>query len=231
MENNEIISALGQVPELVKATKTLLEAQEKTNAVLAEGQKERVLAEIPESAIDKVADAAADRVSRTKCATPDTIEISRNVAKEIANIVYSSVVDAAKTAIENTPMKQEVQHTFGIEMIQYANKEARRLAYSALALAIIFGVGSVITIATITNGKEHLGKEYAEVYFSKYTTESERQALGESCYTISFLPKELSSNKALLKQRIKQNKMILKQREQESRANKGKFSTETPLVR
>ena len=88
-----------------------------------------------------------------------------------------------------------------------------------------------IALHSHINSKLYLGKEYAEVYFSEYVTDSDRQALRESCYSISFIPKELSSNKALLKQRIKQNRMILKQREQEARANDGKFSIETPLVR
>ena len=227
MENNQLLSALSKVPELVEQSK----ANRDDIVLLAEGLKKRMQAEIPDIEIQRLCEKVAERVSKTKCATPDTAEISRDVAKEVADLVHPLVTEATKDAIASTPLRHEHYHTTAIEMMKYADEKVRRVAYISLAALMSVCLIGAIALYSHINSKLYLGKEYAEVYFSEYVTDSERQALGESCYSISFIPKELSSNKALLKQRINQNRMILKQREQEARANDGKFSIGTPLVR
>ena len=227
MENNQLLSALSKVPELVEQSK----ANRDDIVLLAEGLKKRMQAEIPDIEIQRLCEKVAERVSKTKCATPDTSTISRDIAEQIAAIVHSQVAEATKAAIESTPLKHEHYHTTGIELLKHADKKVQRRYYILLAALMSVCLIGAIALHSHINSKLYLGKEYAEVYFSEYVTDSERQALGESCYSISFIPKELSSNKALLKQRIKQNRMILKQRELDARANDGKLTIGTPLVR
>lgn len=227
MEKNQLISALSQVPELVEQTKTL----HGDVVILAEGLKNRVQAEIPEDEIHKASERIAARVSNTKCALPDTEMISRDIAGQVASAVHSSVTEAVKEAIDETPVRHEHYHTTGLELMKHADETMRRrmcLALAALAAACIMGF---IVLYSHFNSEEHLGKEYAEICFSRYATAAEKEALTEDCYSVAFLPKDLSSNKALLKQRIKQNRKIIKQRKQEAGADDGKFSIETTLER
>lgn len=68
MDNNEITKALGQVPELVKAIKTLIEDNARKDGIITKALQVRPQAEIPQSEIEKV----AHGVAKTPCALPDT---------------------------------------------------------------------------------------------------------------------------------------------------------------
>ena len=110
-DNNEVIKALGQVPELVKKTERVLEDSDKKFRILAEAFHKRMQAEIPSSEVDKVANAAVAAVNRTKCASPNTDEVSHLVAENIARAMNDSVksiiTEAAKEAIDGMSLKVE----------------------------------------------------------------------------------------------------------------------------
>ena len=236
-ENNELIKALSQVPELVEASKMVLAENEKKFGILSEAVQKRVQATIPENELEKISDSASAAVSRTRCATPDVSEVSRCVAdeimKNISTVTTNVVTEATKSAISGMQLKVEHHHTHTTlgYMCQMAEATLRNWILAlGIYSCIITIIGGIIAYSYF-NGEKYLGEQYAKIYFSKYTSDAERKILGIDTYTVTFLPKEFDRNPALVKQKIKRNKQILLQRETEAKANKGKFSTKIPLER
>lgn len=95
---------------------------------------------------------------------------------------------------------------------------------------IITLIGGIIAYSYF-NGEKYLGEQYAKIYFSKYTTDTERKMLDTNIFTVGFMPREFDKTPKLVKQKIKRNQQILSQREAEAKANKGKFSMKIPLER
>lgn len=237
MADNEIIKALGQVPDLVETVKTVLAEIEKKFGILSEVVQKRVQATIPENELEKVSDRVSTTVSRTRCATPDVSDVSRCVAdeiiKNISTVTTNVVTEATKSAIDGMQLKVEHHHTHTTlgYMCQMAEKTLRNWILGlAIYSCIITIIGGIIA-CSFFNGGKYLSEQYAKIYFSDYTTEAERKMLNANIYTVTFLPKEFDRNPALVKQKIKRNKQILLQRETEAKANKGKFSTKIPLER
>lgn len=236
-DNNEVIKALGQVPELVEKTERVLEDSDKKFRILAEAFQKRMQAEIPSSEVDKVANAAVAAVNRTKCASPNTDEVSRLVAENIARAMNDSVksiiTEAAKEAIDGMSLKVEHFHTHTTlkYMCQFAETKIRNLIVCLATYSLILSIIGIFAIYKYTNSDKYLGAQYAEIYFSKYTTASEQKMLNANTYTVGFMPQEFNRNPELVKQKIKNNLQIIKQREAEARANKGKFLTKIPLER
>lgn len=236
-ENNELVKALSQVPELVKTTKIGFAESDKKIGILSEAMRKRVQAEIPSSEIEKVSEAAANAVSRTKCATPDTDEVSRLVAGNITRFLTESVravaTEAVKEAVEGTPVKVEHHHTHTTlgYMCQMAEETLRNWILALGVYSCIISIIVGIIAYSYFNGEKHLGEQYAKIYFSKYTSDAERKMLDANTYTVGFMPCEFDKTPKLVKQKIKRNLLILSQREVEAKANKGKFSTKVPLER
>ena len=236
-DNNEIIKALGQVPELVEKTERVLEDSDKKFRILAEATQKRMQAEIPSSEIEKVSDAAATAVSRTRCAAPDTNEVSRIVAGNITRFLTESVksvaTEAVKEAVEGTPVKIEHHHTHTTlrYMCQMAETTLRNWIIGLAIYSFILSFAAILIGYTYFNGDKCLGEQYTEIYLSKYTTDAERKMLIKDTYTVAFIPKEFSKTPQLVKQKIKHNQQIIRQREMEANANKGKFSTDVKLER
>ena len=236
-ENNEVIKALGQVPELVEKTKRVLEDSDKKFRILAEATQKRMQAEIPSSEIEKISNIVAATVSRTKCARPDTDEVSRLVAGNIMTTLTESVramtIDAVKAAVADTPIKVEHNHTHTTltYMCQMAEETLRNWILGLAIYSIILSFAGILIGCFFYNGEKNLGSEYAEIYYSKYTTDEEREMLKANTYTVGFMPKEFDSTPKLVKQKIKRNKQILKARQYEAERNKGKYSTKVSLER
>lgn len=236
-ENNELISALANVPELVKTTKIVLEDTEKKYKILAEAVQKRMQAEIPSSEIEKISGAASTAVSRTKCASPDVAEagqlIAAEAAKAITDIIKPVAIEAVKAAVADTPVIVKHQHTHTTlgQMCQMAEKTIHNWIVGLAIYSIILTLAGGVATYFILNGEKHVGTEYADIYFSKYTTAAERKMLNNNMYIVSFLPQEFSNTPGLVKQKIKRNKQILAQRKAEAAANKGKYSTKVALER
>ncbi len=237
MENNEIIKSLGQVKELTERAKNVLEDSDKKFRILAEAMQMRMQAKIPSSEIDKVSAAVADAISRTKCATPDISEVSQSLAddvfKKISVIVGGTVKDAVMTAVADTPVKVEHNHTHTTlgYMCQMAEKTLRNWIIGLVIYCTVLSIAGTVIAIDYLNGDKYLGKEYAEIYFSKYTTDAEKKTLNTNTYIVAFMPREFNRTPKLVKQKIKRNQMILSQREAEAKANRGKYSTKVPLER
>ena len=236
-ENNEVIKALGQVPELVEKTKRVLEDSDKKFRILAEATQKRMQAEIPSSEIEKISNIVAATVSRTKCARPDTDEVSRLVAGNIMTTLTESVmamtIDAVKAAVADTPIKVEHNHTHTTltYMCQMAEKTLRNWILGLAIYSIVLSFVGILIGVSYLNSDKYLGAKYAEIYFSKYTTDAERKMLDANTYMVGFLPREFDKTPKLVKQKIKRNQQILSQREMEAKAKKGKYSTIVPLER
>lgn len=236
-ENNEIIKALGQVPELVEKTERVLEDSDKKFRILAEATQKRIQAEIPSSEIEKVSNAAAAAVSRTRCTTPDTNEVSRLVAGNIARFLTESVksvtTEAVKAAVEGTPVKVEHVHTHTTlkEMSEMVEKKLFNCIIGFAIYSFILTFAGILFAYSYFNSKYYLGEQYTEIYCSKYTTDTERKMFKADTDTIVIIPREFDNAPKLVKQKIKRNKQILKQRKAEANANKGKFSTKILLER
>lgn len=236
-ESNEIVKALGQVPELVENSRRIINENEKKIMILADGLKKRMQAEIPSSEIEKITAATTAAVSRTRCASPDTEDVSRTVADNISKQIVASVktitTEAVKEAIKDSPVKVEHQHVHTNLMYAYQSSDdtLRKwilgLGIYSLLVTLVGILGSYLYF----NSALYIGAEYEDVYLSKYTTEAERAMLKSNTYSVSFVPTEFDKTPELVKQKIKRNKQILSQREMEDRANKGHFSTKVPLER
>ena len=91
MENNEIAKALGQVPELVARTDTLIEDNARKDEIIGRLLQSRMKAEIPESEVEKVVHAATTAVAHTRCATPDISGVSAQVADGVMGIIKANI--------------------------------------------------------------------------------------------------------------------------------------------
>lgn len=235
--NNEVIKALGQIPELIETNKTvIIESEKKYNLLATTLQKPRQLA-IPEAEVNKIMSATVSAVRNTKCAAPDVSEMSRYAAKDIVEKIHtdirSEITSAVKAAIADVPVKVEHHHTH--TTLRYMCEMAEEtLRNWILALAIYAGILTLVGIVSACsyfNGDKYLGAQYVDIYLSKYTTDAERKMLDDNVYTVGFMPIEFNKTPKLVKQKIKRNRQILEQRKAEANANKGKFSTKVPLVR
>lgn len=235
--NNEYIKALGQIPELVEATKLVLADNDKRFAFLAEAVQKRIKAEIPASEINKVSTAVSASVSNTRCIMPDVSAVSQEIAErslaEMMSIIRRITIKTVQDAVKDTPItvKHIHTHTTLKEMTQLAQEKTQRWLFALLITCSILTASSVFFAHLYFNSEMYLGQQYAEICFSKYTTLDESKLLREGCYGISFLPQEYDKNLHLLKQRINRNRQILKAREVEAKANKGKFSKKNALER
>lgn len=231
-EKNQIIEALGKVPELVAAAEKSLEACEDFKKMLAE----RALhADIPEEEVKKVTYATAQTVSRTRCAPPDTTDLAQQIAdKAIASmrpVIKAETEQGVKDTMKETPVIVTHEHVYypTHEIVKVADKKLVQ-RFWVIAIVAALSLSYIITDTCLYfNSLTCIGKEYAEIYRSKYTTDEERTMLAKDIYDTGFLPREYAKTPDLVKAKNKRNKEILRQRKMEAKANKGKFSTKVPL--
>jgi hypothetical protein len=233
IENNEIAKALGQVPELVARTDTLIEDNARKDEIIGKLLQNRMKAEIPASEVEKVVHAATTAVARTRCATPDISGVSAQVADGVMGIIKANIREEVSEAIRNTaediPVNVVHTHTTLREMASMAEEKLRIACRIVQVINIILLViVGILTICHYTS-EEYNGQRYAEIAASKYTTKEERTEMMDAAYSISFLPKEYLKSPSTIRKRIRSNEQIIRQRKKEARANKGKFSTKIPL--
>lgn len=231
--DNSILEALAKVPELVDTTKTIIEQNEKINAIYGKALEQRAQAEIPDGEVEKVARTVADVVQHTRCAAPDVSRSSELIAQAVLNRTQGAVEDAVRETVRNTPVTLEHQHTHvtALGLVKLAEEKTRNLlTLVSIGLgALLLWIG--IAIVWYYNTDTYWGEQYNEVACSKYATEEERNMLWEDIYARSVLPKEYKTNPSHVKAKIKQNKQVLKQRRRKGKDKNGYFSTDVPLER
>lgn len=232
--NNQIIEALGKVPGLVAAAEKFLEAFEEFKKMLAERE---LHADIPEKEVNKVTSATAQIVSKTRCAMPDITQLARLIADNVISIIKLVIKEeteqGVKAVMKDTPAIVKHEHSYfpTYEMAKIADKKLKQRFWIMFAITMVVICGSSINAYHYFHSPEFFGKEYREIYRSKFTTDEERKMLAEDVYDTGFLPGEYTKAPELVKAKIKRNKEIIKQRAMEARANKGKYSATVPLER
>lgn len=236
-DKNQIIEALGKVPGLVEAAEKILDGLEEFKKMIADLLKRQIHADIPEKELNKVGSAAATAVSQTRCALPDPAQISGRIAEQAASLfkasIHSEAKEAVKEAMKETPVAVKHEHSYypTYEITKVANEKLAQRFWFMFAVTML--VVSLFTINALLyyDSETFIGKQYQEIYHSKYATDDERKMLATEVYDTGFVPREFAKTPNLVKAKIKRNKEILKQREAEAKANKGKFSTRVPLER
>jgi len=235
--NNQILEALGKVPGLVEAAEKILEACEEFKKMLAELLNHQIHADIPTEELKKVGATVEQVVKQTRCALPDTAQISGRIAEQASSLFKASInaetKEAVKDALKDTRVTVKHEHSYypTYEIVKVADKKLKQRFWIMFAITMVVICGSSINAFHYFHSPEFFGKEYREIYRSKFTTDEERKMLAEDVYDTGFLPGEYTKAPELVKAKIKRNKEIIKQRAMEARANKGKYSATVPLER
>lgn len=237
MENNEIVKALGMLPEMIQSNKQVIESNTRLQSLYAESLKRRIKATVPDEERSRLVSEISSAISHTRCATPDMSDVAHEIAgevrKDMTSTVRSVVREAAKDAVKETPLRVEHLHTHTTLRYAYEFSEGHvhnLLIILSVICALLLISGSILCYEYF-NSPAYIGQQYCDICFSKYTTEDECKMLMADCYSVSFVPKDFDRNRKLVKEKIRRNKSVLKQRQYEAERNKGKWKTQTPLKR
>ena len=231
--DNSFTEALAKVPELVETTKTIIEQNEKINAIYGKALEHRAQAVIPNEEIQKVVRSVSEGVQRTRCAAPDLSESSEIIAQSVLRRTQGAVENAVREVIMKTPITLEHHHThataFGL--MKMANEKARNLlTLSCVAIgSLLRWIG--VAIYYYYHSDAYWGEQYLEVLNSSYTTDEEADVLSKGCYYVSVLPTEFKTNPSFVRNKIKQNQKVLAERRKQAKSNKGKYSVKVPIER
>lgn len=231
-ENNELYKSLGQVPELVKTAQNQSANIENLSKMVAELTKRQAKAYVPREEHDKL----AQTISNTPCAAPDMTEVagklSNAVMRTLVRDIHDEAVNAVKDAVKENPVKVDHTH-FHTTCWDYAKHAEKKIRGAMTALAIWSVLATLLIVVGVwkyVNSEVYVGKQYEEIYHSPFTTDAERNMLGEDLHYYGIVPNEFNNSPALVKAKIKRNKEILSQRKAE-KTSKGKFSAKVPLER
>lgn len=234
-DSNDILKALGQVPELAEAAKRILAANEEFKKLFAEMMKLRVQAEVPQEEIRKIYAATSEAIRKTPCLLPDTTELSEQIAKKaamsFAREAYNDTKDMIRQAFKDTHVQHVYTYVRPRDLLDALEPKAKAWTVIASILSAVLLLTTVFGFVLYRHSEVYYGQQYIEEAISKYATDEEKEMLRKDTYSVSGLPKEYYKTPKIVQQRIKRNKEILLQREAEARANKGKFSTRVPLER
>lgn len=234
-EKNKIYEALGKLPELVDSINSLIEENEKKDAFLAKMAETKVEAQMSEAGKQEIVELVEKTIKETPCATPDVAESSTIIANQVLGKIDGSVRHTVEEVVKSTPITLEHHHTHihatTYELRKYADDASKKWL---LILSIVCGLLFTILVGGtywFYNSEYYWGKEYSELFHSKFTTEKEKDMLWENVKVVVLLPREFKTNPEFVKAKIRQNKSVLEEREKQATRNKGKFSTDIPLER
>jgi hypothetical protein len=234
-ESNDILKALGQIPELTEAAKRILAADEEFKKLVAEILKQRMQAEFtPEERQSIIAD-IIEVIKETPCAMPDLDAMSEKFADKAAAAFTQKLDKGIKDKIDDAFENAKVRHVYSFirpqDLLDVMEPRAKKWTVVATALCAVLLL--IITVSGVArhHSDEHYGKLYLEVVTSEYTTDEEHEMLRKNTIPLSALPSEYRENSKLVRQHIKRNQEILKQRKKEAKVNDGAFSAKIPLER
>ena len=220
-DKNQILEALGKLPELIESIKALIEESEKKDAFLAKMAETKVEAQMSDEGKQEIVDIVEETVKATPCAAPNVTESSKIIAYQVLNEIEGTISHAVEEKVKTTPITLEHHHTHTTtyELSRYAEESTKKWL---LILTIVCGLLLTICIGGtywFLNSKYYLGREYAELCHSKYATETEKDKLWENITVISLLPKDYKRNPERVKSVIKQYKSTFDERKKHA-ANK-----------
>lgn len=224
--NKKIIDALEQIPTLVKAAETYKETSNRITATLSDAIKKRPQAEFTDDELQKLTQV----ISKTRCASPDMAYISRELARrvsdDVAAIIGNNLKAKAAEALKGASVTVEHSHYIERNLKDLVEKKVKK-KISILWIVIFILLGAVgITAVIYYNSDLYWGREFYEVYASKYITADEKAALERNSGYTGILPNVYYENPSTAQEWLKRAKFILKKREDEAKKNKGKYSIE-----
>ena len=229
MDNITLLDALEQIPNLINAAQTYKATSDRIITTLAEAVKKRPQAILPAEELEKMKEV----IKTTPCAKPDINRISRELARRI----YDDVAAAVKPAVRNAAieaLKAEsvtVEHSHVIERnLRSIVEEKIKKKVRILWLIIVALLGAIgISAIAYLNRDTYWGREFYELFTSKYITADEKAALERSVGYTGILPRGYYEDPSAARAQLKLNMEILKKREKEAKKKKGAFSTEDTI--
>lgn len=217
MDNKALLDALEQIPNLINAAQTYKATSDRIITTLAEAVKKRPQAILPAEELEKMKEV----IKTTPCAKPDITLISRELARrisgDVADAIKPAVRNAATEALKGASVSVEHSHVIARNLKDVEDKRMKKTNRILWGVIIILALTIGISTVTYFHGETYWGKQYYDVYTSKYLTPEEKANLKENSFLLSVLPRDYREDAATARLRIKQYKEILKKREKDAK--------------
>ncbi len=217
MDNKALLDALEQIPNLINAAQTYKATSDRIITTLAEAVKKRPQAILPAEELEKIKEV----IKTTPCAKPDITLISRELARrisgDVADAIKPAVRNAASEALKGASVLVEHSHVIERNLKDVADKKMKKTNRILWGVIIILVLTIGISAITYFSGETYWGKQFYDVYTSKYLTPEEKANLKENSFLLSVLPRGYREDTATAQLQIKQYKEILKKREKDAK--------------
>ena len=217
MDNKALLDALEQIPNLINAAQTYKATSDRIITTLAEAVKKRPQAILPAEELEKIKEV----IKTTPCAKPDITLISRELARrisgDVADAIKPAVRNAASEALKGASVLVEHSHVIERNLKDVADKKMKKTNRILWGVIIILVLTIGISAITYFCGETYWGKQFYDVYTSKYLTPEEKANLKENSFLLSVLPRGYREDTATAQLQIKQYKEILKKREKDAK--------------
>lgn len=217
MDNKALLDALEQIPNLINAAQTYKATSDHIITTLAEAVKKRPQAILPAEELEKIKEV----IKTTPCAKPDITLISRELARrisgDVADAIKPAVRNAASEALKGASVLVEHSHVIERNLKDVADKKMKKTNRILWGVIIILVLTIGISAITYFSGETYWGKQFYDVYTSKYLTPEEKANLKENSFLLSVLPRGYREDTATVRLQIKQYKEILKKREKDAK--------------
>ena len=227
--NKILIDALEQIPALVKAAETFKETSNRIVATLADAIKKRPQAEFTDDELQKLAKVISD----TRCASPDMAyisrELSRRLSGDISDAIGPVIKNKAAVALKNASVTVEHSHVVEKDLKDVVDKRMKHRILVLWFIIIILLEAIGISAFNYYCSDTFWGKQFKELYTSKYITQQERARIERNAGYTGILPKDYHKNPGAAQARLQLSMEILKKREKEAKINNGKFNTEEEI--
>ena len=227
--NKILIDALEQIPALVKAAETFKETSNRIVATLADAIKKRPQAEFTDDELQKLAKVISD----TRCASPDMAyisrELSRRLSGDISDAIGPVIKNKAAVALKNASVTVEHSHVVERDLKDVVDKRMKHRILVLWFIIIILLEAIGISAFNYYCSDTYWGKQFNQLYMSKYITQEEKARIEKDAGYTGILPRGYHNNSAAAQIRLQLSMEILKKREKEAKMNNGKFSTEEEI--
>ena len=217
MDNKALLDALEQIPNLINAAQTYKATSDRIVTTLAEAVKKSPPAIVPAGELEKMKEV----IRTTPCAKPDITLISRELARrisgDVADAIKPAVRNAASEALKGASVLVEHSHVIERSLKDVADKKMMKTNRILWGVIIILVLTIGISAITYFSGETYWGKQFYDVYTSKYLTPEEKANLKENSFLLSVLPRGYREDTATARLQIKQYKEILKKREKDAK--------------
>lgn len=217
MDNKALLDALEQIPNLIRAAETYKATSDRIVTTLAEAVKKSPQAVVPAGELEKMKEV----IKTTPCAKPDITliskELARRIAGDVADAIKPAVRNAATEALKCASVSVEHSHVIERNLKDVVDKKMKKTNRILWGVIIILVLSIGISAITYFSGETYWGKQYYDVFTSKYLTPEEKANLKENSFLLSVLPRDYREDTAAARLQIKQYKEILKKREKDAK--------------